>query len=150
MTKACRGALLLDRGLAVVRGVLQGIRVYASGKPHWILRDCPPRSDLIAHVRDWKPHGVIVGLVVPKIARALEAIGAPLVDIAYSPTVAAANAQFDFLACVARACSVSGDVVHSSEKRALRCTFANALLCVTWRGHADGAPATNGLRLFLA
>ena len=82
MNQVCRVAMLLDRGLSVVRGVLQGIRTYAADRPNWVLCDCPPQTHLIAHVRDWQPHGIVAGLVLRRMARALVRTGVPLVDIA--------------------------------------------------------------------
>ena len=78
-----RIALLLDRGLSFVREVIRGIRVYASDKPNWVLRDGPPRLRLVSQVRDWKPHGIIAGLVLPRVAKELTRIRAPLIDTAY-------------------------------------------------------------------
>jgi LacI family transcriptional regulator len=83
MTQSHRIALLLDPGIGCVRGILHGIREYASGRPNWVLRSCPPRTHLIAQVRDWQPHAIIAGLVLPKIARAVMRMGVPVVDIAY-------------------------------------------------------------------
>lgn len=83
MNQTCRIALLLDPGLSCVRGILHGIRAYAANRPNWILRNCPPRTHLIAQVRDWQPHGMIAGLVLPKMARAVVRMGMPVVDIAY-------------------------------------------------------------------
>lgn len=78
-----RVALLLDRGLSFVREVIRGIRVYASDKPNWVLRDGPPRLRLVSQVRDWKPHGIIAGLVLPRVAKELARTRVPLVDVAY-------------------------------------------------------------------
>lgn len=78
-----RVALLLDRGLSFVREVIRGIRGYASDKPNWVLRDGPPRLQLVSQVRDWKPHGIIAGLVLPRVAKELVRIGVPLIDVAY-------------------------------------------------------------------
>ena len=75
--------LLLDRGLSFVREVIRGIRVYASDRPNWVLRDAPPSLRLVSQVRDWKPHGIIAGLVLPRVAEELTRTGAPLVDTAY-------------------------------------------------------------------
>jgi LacI family transcriptional regulator len=83
MTQSHRIALLLDSGIGCVRGILHGIRAYASSKPNWVLRNCPPRTHLIAQVRDWQPHAMIAGLVLPKMARAVMSMGVPVVDIAY-------------------------------------------------------------------
>lgn len=55
MGQILRIALLLDRGLSFVRGVIQGVRVYAADKPNWVLRDGPPRLNLVSHVREWEP-----------------------------------------------------------------------------------------------
>ena len=79
-----RIALLLDRGLSFVRGAIQGVRVYAADKPNWVLRDGPPRLNLVSHVRDWRPHGIIAGLVLERVARELARMGTPLVDTAYT------------------------------------------------------------------
>jgi LacI family transcriptional regulator len=83
MIQTHRIALLLDTGITGVREILRGIRQYASRKPNWILRNCPPRPHLIAQVRDWKPHGIIAGIVLPKLARAILRTGIPAVDVAY-------------------------------------------------------------------
>lgn len=99
-----RIALLLDRGLSFVRGVIQGVRVYAADKPHWILRDGPPRLQLVSHVRDWKPHGIIAGLVLPRVAHELVRMRTPLVDTAYTlpglkvPTVDVDHAAVGWMA----------------------------------------------------
>jgi LacI family transcriptional regulator len=77
-----RIALLVDRGLSFARGIIQGVRAYADRKPHWVLRDGPPRSQLVAYVRDWKPHGIIAGLVVARVARELSELRIPVVDTA--------------------------------------------------------------------
>lgn len=84
MESSRRIALLLDRSLSFVRGVLQGIRAYADHRPHWIVRDSPPRLQMVGLVREWKPHGIIAGLVVPQVAAALKRIPAPLVDTAFA------------------------------------------------------------------
>ena len=84
MGQTRRIALLLDRGLSFVRGVIQGVRVYAADKPGWILRDGPPRLQLVSHVRHWKPHGIIAGLVLPSVAQELISMGTPLIDTAHT------------------------------------------------------------------
>ncbi len=84
MDQTRRIALLLDRGLSFVREVIRGVRVYASGKPNWVLRDGPPRLQLVSQVRDWKPHGIIAGLVLPRVAEELTRIRTPLIDTAYT------------------------------------------------------------------
>ncbi len=82
MTPTRRIALLLDRGLSFVRGVIHGVRAYAADKPHWVLRDGPPRSDLVSGMRDWRPHGIIAGIVLPAVARKLSRMDVPVVDVA--------------------------------------------------------------------
>ncbi|HID22543.1 MAG TPA: helix-turn-helix domain-containing protein [Planctomycetaceae bacterium] len=84
MSAPRRIALLLDRSLNFVRGVIRGVRTYAAEKPNWVLRDGPPRLSLIRHVRDWRPHGLIAGLVVPRVARELIRMERPLVDTAFT------------------------------------------------------------------
>ena len=84
MDQTRRIALLLDRGLSFVRGVIQGIRIYSADKPNWVLRDGPPRLNLVSHVRDWKPHGIIAGLVLKRVAQELTRMSTPLVDTAYT------------------------------------------------------------------
>ncbi|MFC1597498.1 substrate-binding domain-containing protein [Planctomycetota bacterium] len=84
MDQTRRIALLLDRGLSFVRGVIRGVRVYAANKPNWVLRDGPPTVQLVSHVRDWKPHGIIAGLVLPRVAQELARMRKPLVDTAYT------------------------------------------------------------------
>jgi len=83
MDQTRRIALLLDRGLSFVRGVIRGVRAYAADKPNWVLRDGPPRLELVSHVRDWKPHGIIAGLVLKRIAQELIRMRTPLIDTAY-------------------------------------------------------------------
>ncbi len=83
MDSTCRIALLLDRGLSFVRGVIRGVRLYAANKPNWSLRDGPPQLRLVSQVRDWKPHGIIAGLVLPRVARELIRTRIPLVDTAF-------------------------------------------------------------------
>ncbi len=61
MGQTRRIALLLDRGLSFVRGVIQGVRVYAADKPNRVLRDGPPRLNLVSHVREWEPHALVYG-----------------------------------------------------------------------------------------
>jgi LacI family transcriptional regulator len=63
---------------------MRGIRVYAADKPNWILRDGPPRLQLVSHVRDWKPHGIIAGLVLRRVAQGLIRMRTPLIDTAYT------------------------------------------------------------------
>ncbi len=82
MGQTRRIALLLDRGLGFVRGVIQGVRVYAADKPNWVLRDGPPRLNLVSHVREWKPHGIIAGLVLEQVARKLIRMKTAMVDTA--------------------------------------------------------------------
>ena len=84
MDQTRRIALLLDRGLSFVRGVIRGVRVYAADKPNWVLRDGPPRLHLVSHVRDWKPHGIIAGLVLKRVAQELARMRTPLIDTAYT------------------------------------------------------------------
>lgn len=84
MDHSRRIALLLDRSLSFVRGVLQGIRAYAANRPQWIVRDGPPRLYMVNRVREWKPHGIIAGLVLPQVANALIRMRTPLVDTAYA------------------------------------------------------------------
>ena len=84
MGQTRRIALLLDRGLSFVRGLIRGVRVYAANKPNWVLRDGPPRLHLVCHVRDWKPHGIIAGLVLKRVAQELVRMRTPLVDTAYA------------------------------------------------------------------
>ena len=79
-----RIALLLDRSLSFVRGVLQGIRAYAAKRPEWVIRDGPPRLHMVNRVREWKPHGIIAGLVLPQVARTLMRMRKPLVDTAFA------------------------------------------------------------------
>ena len=75
-------AILLDRSLSFVRGVLQGIRAYAASRPQWVIRDGPPRLHMVNRVREWKPHGIIAGLVMPQVAHALIRTRTPLVNTA--------------------------------------------------------------------
>lgn len=84
MDRTRRIALLLDRSLSFVRGVIQGVRVYAADKPNWVLRDGPPRLKLVAHVRQWKPHGIIAGLVLNRVAQELIRMRTPLIDTAFT------------------------------------------------------------------
>lgn len=84
MDHSCRIALLLDRSLSFVRGVIQGIRDYAARRPQWIIRDGPPRPYMVNLVREWQPHGIIAGLVSPQMAHALMRMPAPLVDTAFA------------------------------------------------------------------
>lgn len=84
MDSSRRVALLLDRSLSFVRGVLQGIRAYAAGRPHWEIRDGPPRLHLVNRVREWRPHGIIAGLVLPRVAHTLMRMRTPLVDTAFA------------------------------------------------------------------
>ncbi|MEN6495936.1 MAG: DNA-binding transcriptional regulator [Thermoguttaceae bacterium] len=85
MESPCRIALLLDRSLSFVRDVLRGIRAYgASRRPPWIIRDGPPRLNVITRVQEWRPHGIIAGLVVPRVAHALMRTRKPLVDTAFA------------------------------------------------------------------
>lgn len=79
-----RIALLLDRSLSFVRGVLQGIRAYAARRPEWVVRDGPPRLHMVHRVREWQPHGIIAGLVLPQVARTLIRMRKPLVDTAFA------------------------------------------------------------------
>jgi LacI family transcriptional regulator len=83
MSETRRIAVLLDRSLGFVRDVIQGIRVYAAGRPHWILRDGPPRPHIVSQVRQWRPHGIIAGLVLRRVARELIQMHKPLIDTAY-------------------------------------------------------------------
>lgn len=104
MKSTRRIALLLDRGLPFVRGVIRGVRAYAANKPNWVLRDGPPRLHLVAHVREWKPHGVIAGLVLRRVARELIRMGTPLVDTAYTLTglnVATVDVDHQAVGCAA-------------------------------------------------
>jgi LacI family transcriptional regulator len=84
MAASRRVALLLDRSLSFVRNVLRGIRAYAASRPDWILRDGPPRLDVVARVRQWSPDGIIAGLVLPRVAQDLGRMKTPLVDTAYA------------------------------------------------------------------
>lgn len=84
MDQIRRIALLLDRSLSFVRGVIRGVRAYAADRPSWVLRDGPPTLRLAPHVRDWKPHGIIAGLVLKRVARELARMRRPLVDTAYT------------------------------------------------------------------
>jgi LacI family transcriptional regulator len=84
MDHSRRIALLLDRSLSFVRGALQGIRVFAAGRQDWIVRDGPPRLNMVERVREWKPHGIIAGLVLPSVANALIRMRVPLVDTAFA------------------------------------------------------------------
>ncbi len=86
MSETRRIAILLDRSLSFVRNVLQGIRAYASTKPHWVLRDGPPRGRIVSHLREWRPHGIIAGLVVRRVASELIRMRKPLVDTASTLT----------------------------------------------------------------
>jgi LacI family transcriptional regulator len=79
-----RIALLLDRGLSFVRDAIRGVRAYAANKPDWVLRDGPPRMNLVSHVREWKPHGIIAGLVLPRVAQELTRMRTPLIDTAFT------------------------------------------------------------------
>lgn len=83
MEQTRRIALLLDRGLSFVREVIRGVRGYAADKPNWVLRDGPPSLRLVSQVRDWKPHGIIAGLVLLRVAEELTSLGIPLIDTAY-------------------------------------------------------------------
>ncbi|MHB8898558.1 MAG: XylR family transcriptional regulator [Thermoguttaceae bacterium] len=83
MEQTCRIALLLDRGLSFVRGVIRGVRLYAANQPNWTLRDGPPQLRLVSQVRDWQPHGIIAGLVLPRVAEELTRLRIPLIDTAF-------------------------------------------------------------------
>jgi LacI family transcriptional regulator len=82
MSKTYRIAVLLDRSLSFVRDVLQGIRAYALTRPHWVLRDGPPRLHIVSHLREWRPQGIIAGLVLRRVAHELISMNKPLVDTA--------------------------------------------------------------------
>jgi len=84
VSRTRRIALLLDRSLSFVRGVIRGVRAYAASQPHWVLRDGPPRMHLVSHVRDWRPHGMIAGLVLKRVAQELVRMRTPLIDTAYT------------------------------------------------------------------
>ncbi len=79
-----RIALLLDRSLNFVRNVLRGIRAYGANRPQWIIRDGPPRLNVVNRVLDWQPHGIIAGLVMPQVANTLIRTQKPLVDTAFA------------------------------------------------------------------
>ena len=79
-----RVALLLDRSLSFVRGVLRGIRAYAATRPDWVVRDGPPRLYLVRRVQEWKPHGIIAGLVLPEVAQRLIRLRRPLIDTGFA------------------------------------------------------------------
>jgi len=74
--------LLVDRSLHFVRGLLRGVRAYATGKPEWILRDAAPQLRLLKAVQEWRPDGVIAGVVTPRLAQALRRLRVPVVDTA--------------------------------------------------------------------
>lgn len=84
MAATRRIALLLDRSLSFVRNVLRGIRAYAASRPHWIIRDGPPRVSVVNRVEEWEPHGIIAGLVLPQVAHRLIQLDKPLVDTAFA------------------------------------------------------------------
>ena len=58
-------------------------RAYAVDRPHWVLRDGPPSLRIVAHLRDWRPHGIIASLVLPRVAHALIRMRKQLIDTAY-------------------------------------------------------------------
>lgn len=82
MSETRRIAILLDRSLSFVRDVLQGVRAYAVARPNWVLRDGPPRGRIVSHLREWRPHGIIAGLVMRRVAGELMRMNKPLVDTA--------------------------------------------------------------------
>lgn len=84
MESTRRIALLLDRSLNFVRHVLRGIRAYGANRPLWIVRDGPPRLDVISRVEEWRPHGIIAGLVMPRVAHRLMRLQKPLIDTAFA------------------------------------------------------------------
>jgi len=150
MNPTRRIALLLDRGLSFVRGVIRGVRVYAADKPNWILRDAPPRLHVVSHVRDWKPHGIIAGLVLPRVAHQLAGMGIPLVDTACTlpsldvPTVDVEHAaagrmaadyfverKFDHFGFFGSASAVYSRILEAAFRRRLAETGHDAASCHT-------------------
>lgn len=77
-----RIVLLLDRSLHFARGVLRGVRSFASGKVDWFLRDAPPTLRMLKLVSDWEPKGIIAGVITPRLARAIGRLQVPVVDTA--------------------------------------------------------------------
>ncbi len=75
-----RVALLLPQDIGYSRAVLGGIQEYAVARPHWIFRDAPPTCDVLAPLREWKPHGIIALLFDPDVALALKRMRKPVVN----------------------------------------------------------------------
>ncbi len=75
-----RIAVLMDMDLSFSRAVIRGIREYALQRPAWLFRTGPTGTDIIAHVRDWRPHGIIAGVHDEEFARLLVRLRKPLVD----------------------------------------------------------------------
>ena len=77
-----RIAILMGQDLSFCRKAIRGIRAYALRKTDWVFRNGPPDMQIIPHLRDWKPHGIIANLFTSDVARAVLRMRRPVVDTA--------------------------------------------------------------------
>ena len=80
MSQIRRIALLMGQDLGYCRGVMRGIRTYASHKTQWVFRDAAPDMRVLSTLREWQPHGIIAHLFDAEFARRVIAMRKPLVN----------------------------------------------------------------------
>ena len=61
--------------------ILAGIRKYAIGFNHWLWQGASPDTKAIKLIKDWKPDGIIGTIRSSRMARELEALRIPTVDV---------------------------------------------------------------------
>jgi LacI family transcriptional regulator len=83
MSQSKRIALLMGQDLSFCRDVMRGIRAYAlQSNLDWIFRNGPAELQIVPYLRDWRPHGMIVHLYLPEVARQVLKLRKPVVDLA--------------------------------------------------------------------
>lgn len=82
MANVRRIAILMGQDLSFCRNVIRGIRAYAIQKSDWAFRNGLPDMQIVPHLRDWRPDGIIANLFTRDVAQAVMRLRRPLVDTA--------------------------------------------------------------------
>jgi LacI family transcriptional regulator len=80
MQRTRRIAVLMGQDLGYCRGVLRGVQAFSLEVRNWVFRDAPPEPEVVAALREWRPHGILAHLFSRELADELLALGTPIVN----------------------------------------------------------------------
>ncbi|QEH35171.1 Xylose operon regulatory protein [Aquisphaera giovannonii] len=80
-TVTARIGLVFGYGLGYYRDILRGIRLFAASRPGWLLTPIAPEPVAVQSLRLLEPDGFIAQIFDPELARSLQGLGRPLVNV---------------------------------------------------------------------